>query len=49
MPSNAGQAIMSVGDNSPGLLDTAPGLAVFSGYIIVLLATAAFALTRRDA
>jgi len=49
MPSNAGQAIMSAGDNSPGLLDTAAGLAVFSGYIIVLLAAAAFALTRRDA
>lgn len=50
MPSNAGQAIMTVeGAADRGLLGLTAGLAVFAGYIIALLAAAAYTLYRRDA
>lgn len=49
LPSNAGQSFMAAGSPGEGMLDPAAGLAVFAAYIIVLLGTAALALTRRDA
>lgn len=49
LPSNAGQSLMVAGDPGPGLLDPAAGVAVFAGYLVVLLGAAAVTLTRRDA
>ncbi|WP_416983741.1 hypothetical protein [Streptomyces sp. T028] len=48
LPSNAANAFMTVQTES-GALSPGPGLAVFAGYIAVLLAGAAVQLTRRDA
>jgi ABC-type transport system involved in multi-copper enzyme maturation permease subunit len=48
LPSSAADAFMAV-QTSSGLLSTGAGLAVFAGYIAVLLAGAAAALKRRDA
>lgn len=49
LPSNAGQAVTSTMDMGQDLLSPATGLAVFVAYLVVLLAAAGFALTRRDA
>jgi ABC-2 type transport system permease protein len=48
LPSNAGQAFMSVGDN-PDLLTPSAGAAVFIGWLVVLLSVAVTLLRRRDA
>jgi ABC-2 type transport system permease protein len=48
LPSNAGQAFMSVG-SSTDLLTPAAGVAVFLGWLAVLLTLAAVQLRRRDA
>jgi ABC-2 type transport system permease protein len=48
LPSNAANAFMAVETTSPSL-STGAGLAVFGGYIAVLLAAAAVLLKRRDA
>ncbi|MEU4466848.1 ABC transporter permease [Streptomyces sp. NPDC024017] len=48
LPSNAANAVMSV-QTASGSLSPGAGLAVFAGYIVVLLAGAAVMLKRRDA
>ncbi|MEU1604395.1 ABC transporter permease [Micromonospora matsumotoense] len=48
LPSNAGQALMSIGSN-PDLLSPGAGLAVFVGWLAVLAGAAAILLRRRDA
>ena len=48
LPSNAGQAFMSI-SSSPDLLSPGAGLAVFVGWLVVLVGAAAVLLRRRDA
>ncbi|MFC4150456.1 ABC transporter permease [Micromonospora mangrovi] len=48
LPSNAGQAFMSVSSN-PDLLSPGAGLAVLVGWLVVLLGAATLTLRRRDA
>ncbi|MFC0002809.1 ABC transporter permease [Micromonospora siamensis] len=48
LPSNAGQAFMSIGSN-PDLLSPAAGAAVFVAWLAVLLGAAVVQLRRRDA
>lgn len=48
LPSNAANAVMSV-QTASGSLSPGSGLAVYAGYIVVLLAGAAVMLKRRDA
>ncbi|MCI4062093.1 ABC transporter permease [Micromonospora sp. R77] len=48
LPSNAGQAFMSI-SSSPDLLSPGAGLAVFVGWLVLLLGTATVLLSRRDA
>lgn len=48
LPSNAGQAFLSVG-GSDALLSPAAGFAVFAAWVVGLLALAAVAVRRRDA
>lgn len=48
LPSNAGQAIMSV-RQLPGMLAPWTGLAVFVGYVVVVAAVASACLAKRDA
>ncbi|MFI9642475.1 ABC transporter permease [Micromonospora sp. NPDC051925] len=48
LPSNAGQALMSIGSN-PDLLSPGAGLAVFVGWLALLAGAAAVLLRRRDA
>jgi hypothetical protein len=48
LPSNAGQAILAV-QHSAGVLAPWTGLALFAGYIAVVVAAAAVLLKRRDA
>jgi ABC-2 type transport system permease protein len=47
LPSNAGQAMMQIGHHAHTLSPGA-GLAVFAGYVAVVIAAAAVLLTRRD-
>jgi ABC-2 type transport system permease protein len=47
LPSNAGQAMMEIG-NHANTLSPAAGLAVFAGYVAVVIAAAAVLLVRRD-
>lgn len=49
LPSNAGQSFTTAADTGAGLLAPTAGVAVFLGYLVVLLAAAALALMRRDA
>ncbi|GAA4605851.1 ABC-type transport system involved in multi-copper enzyme maturation permease subunit [Actinoplanes octamycinicus] len=48
LPSNAGQAFMSIASD-PGLLSPGAGAAVFTGWLVLLLAAAVTVLRRRDA
>jgi ABC-type transport system involved in multi-copper enzyme maturation permease subunit len=48
LPSNAGQAVMSVSGN-PDLLSPGAGLAVLAGWLVVLVGAAVVQLRRRDA
>jgi ABC-2 type transport system permease protein len=47
LPSNAGQAMMQIGHHANTLSPVA-GLAVFAGYVVVVIAAAAVLLVRRD-
>jgi ABC-2 type transport system permease protein len=47
LPSRAGEAMMKIGHDATTLSPGA-GLAVFAGYIVVIIAAAAFLLARRD-
>jgi ABC-2 type transport system permease protein len=47
LPSNAGEAMMRIGHHA-NMLSPGAGLAVFAGYVAVVIAAAAVLLTRRD-
>jgi predicted anti-sigma-YlaC factor YlaD len=47
LPGNAGQAMMQIGHHA-NTLSPGAGLAVFSGYVVVVIAIAAVLLVRRD-
>lgn len=48
LPSNAAQSFTTVAPDAAALLSPAMGMAVFTGWVVLAIASAAFALRRRD-